>query len=251
MTSSSTGPDLRYVVITRNSARWFGIILDAYESLSIRPFVLLDDSSTDGTEALLTQRGIDHAAVHAELPRVESMVRLIPDHVPSKWVIRLDDDELPSRAMRNFAATRLDGLGRDVIGFQRRWIRPLGDGRCAYSRHPLIQSFFGALDAQWRAFRPDAVAYCSDIHTPGFVVPRGCPIAPSGAFIAHFNWLVRTAGERRRQVAAYDRQVPNAGTRFAAVYLPEDGDLSEHRLAPMDTGEFDTVAAALSAAGDE
>ena len=239
--------DLRYVVITRDSARWFGIVLDGYEALGIRPFVLLDHASSDGTEYLLRARNVDFATVRADAPRVEAMVRLIPEHVRSRWVVRLDDDELPSRGMRDFIATRLDGLGRDVVGFQRRWIRRLPDGSCDYSRHPLILSSFGALDAQWRAFRPDVVQYRSDIHTPGFDVPAGCPIAPASAYIAHFNWLVRSADERRLQVANYDGQLPGAGSRFRDIYAWEDGDTAAHCFRPMEGGEFDVIAAALSA----
>ena len=38
----------RFVVLTKNSARWLDVILNAYEALGISPFVLLDASSSDG-----------------------------------------------------------------------------------------------------------------------------------------------------------------------------------------------------------
>lgn len=239
--------DLRFVVITKNSARWLNVILDAYEALAIRPFIMVDDSSSDDTEGLLKRRNIEHAKVRADAPRVESIVQLIPNHVHSKWVIRLDDDELPSRGLRDWVGASLEALGRDVVGFQRRWIRRGPDGRYDYSQHPLILSRYGALDAQWRAFRPDAMRYIPDIHTPGFEVPPGSPIAPRKAYIAHFSWLVRSAHERRLQIDDYDRQEHNAGTRFRDIKVWEDADPTSHCFRAMDSDEFDRIAAALSA----
>jgi hypothetical protein len=238
---------LRFVVITRNSARWFGTILDRYQALSISPFVMLDRTSDDNTEELLAGRNIEYAKVSAEFPRVESLISGICGHVHSEWVVRLDDDELPSCGLCEWVEARLDGLDRIVVGFQRRWIRLTADGRCEYSRHPLMVSRLGVLDAQWRMFRPTEVRYRPDIHTPGFYVPKGSPIAPHRAYIAHFTWLVRSAGERRLQVADYDRQEPNAGSRFRDVKVWEDCDVGDHEFRPMETDEFNEIAAALAA----
>jgi hypothetical protein len=136
---------------------------------------------------------------------------------------------------------------RAVFGFQRRWIRLAQSGVCEYSRHPLIVSRLGVLDAQWRMFRPAAVHYRSEIHTPGFFVPKGSGIAPLRAYIGHFSWLVRSTAERRAQVEDYDRQEVQAGSRFRAIKVWEDSDVAEHRFRVMDTDEFDKPAAALAA----
>ena len=63
----------------------------------------------------------------------------------------------------------------------------------------------------------------------------------------HLSWLVRGAAERRDQVADYDRQEADAGARFGAVKVWEDSDPAAHAFAPMETGEFDGIAAALAA----
>jgi hypothetical protein len=237
----------RFVVVTKNSARWFGKILDRYEVLGVCPFVMLDQSSDDDTEQLLKGRNIEYANVFAALPRVEALIKLIPDHVRSEWVVRLDDDELPSRGLCDWLAARLPALKKDVVGVQRRWIRLADNGRCEYSRHPLIVSRLGALDTQWRLFRPTAVQFRSDIHTPGFYVPAASPVAPHRAYIAHFNWLVRSASERRLQVADYDSQEPNAGSRFRDIKVWEACDAADHKFRSMESDEFDGLAAALAA----
>jgi hypothetical protein len=239
--------EVRFVVITKNSARWFGVILDAYAAAGVRPFVMLDASSDDGTEALLQCRNIEYVKECAEFPRVEALVGHLPKYVDSRWVVRLDDDELPCHGLYSWIASRLKRLSFDAIGFQRRAIRLTADRTCEYSRHPLITSKLGVLDAQWRMFRPDSVRYRSNIHTPGFFVPKGSPIAPHKAYIAHFNWLVRTLCERRQQVDDYDRQEANAGSRFRDIKVWEDGNVADHRFRPMETDEFDATALALAA----
>jgi hypothetical protein len=239
---------LRFVVVTKNSARWFGVILDRYRALGVAPFVMFDQSSDDDTEKLLISKNVEYAKVSSEMPRVESLVRLIPNYVKSEWVIRLDDDELPSSGLCEWVeTTRLGILDRDVVGFQRRWIRLTSDGRCVYSRHPLIVSRLGVLDAQLRLFRPAAVKYRSDIHTPGYYVFKATPIAPHRAFVAHFSWLVRSAGERRLQVLDYDRQEAHAGSRFRDIKVWEDCDPADHHFRPMETEEFNDIAVELAA----
>jgi hypothetical protein len=240
-------PDLRFVVVTKNSARWFGIILDGYQAAGISPFVILDEESSDGTEKLLSERGIEYAREHAEFPRVEALIERIPALVRSRWVVRLDDDELPCRALCDWITARLGSLTCNVVGFQRRSIRLTSTSVCEYSRHPLIVSRLGVLDAQWRLFKPSEMRYTLEIHTPGFLVPKGSPIAPHKAYIVHFDWLVRTLDERRLQIRDYDRQAANAGSRFRDMKAWEDSDIADHCFHPMDTDEFDVIAAKLAA----
>src|SRR5271166_1416828 len=109
--------NLRFIVITKNSGRWFNKILDRYHALGISPFVMLDRSSDDNTEELLIDRKMEHVKVFSEFPRVESLISLIRDHVHTKWVVRLDDDELPSCDLCEWIEARLDGLDMDVVGF--------------------------------------------------------------------------------------------------------------------------------------
>ncbi len=76
---------------------------------------------------------------------------------------------------------------------------------------------------------------------------KGSPIAPRRAYIAHFNWLVRPTSERRLQVEDYDRQEPNAGSRFRDIKVWEDCEIADHRFHWMETDEFNRLAAELAA----
>src|ERR1700743_3238862 len=66
------------------------------------------------------------------------------------------------------------------------------------------------------------------------------------AYIAHFNWLVRSTEERSAQVEDYDRQEPNAGTRFRDVKVWENCSETDHRFTAMGTREFCEIASKLA-----
>jgi len=150
---------VRIVIATKDSAGWFGEILQAYRKLAIRPLVLLDSASEDGTKALLEREHIEYARVVPEFPRIEAIVRLIPEHTDARWVLRLDDDEFPSYALIDWILDRLDGLDTNIVGIPRRWVRIGKSGHCEFSNHPLLKQDQDKMDIQWRSFRPDRVDY--------------------------------------------------------------------------------------------
>ena len=115
------------------------------------------------------------------------------------------------------------------------------------SRGRWTHPFFGEAlehDWQWRLFQPDRVTYTHEIHTSGFVVPPGAERAPPNAWIAHLDWIVRSAGERRAKVEGYDRQKPGAGSFLRTMYLPEEAD-SGVVLDPLGPSEFEGMAARI------
>lgn len=236
---------IRFVVATKNSAAWFGLMVDAYRRLGIEPLVLLDGYSNDGTEQLLKHRRIEYAKVFPELPRVEAIIKLIPEHCESEWVFRLDDDEFPSRSLISWIHANFAGMGSDVIGVPRRWVRVGSGGGCEYSNHRLLRWLENRMDIQWRLFKPQEVDYVTDIHSPGFRVPPS-PFAPDSAYIVHFDWIIRSREARARKLVDYDRQRSGAGSSFRDLYLWEDSDVAEHGFQRMESSEFDRLANRLS-----
>ena len=240
---------LRYIVVTKDSARWFGVVLDGYAALGVSPFVILDASSGPDTEALLLHRRIEYAKESAEFPLGEALLPAIPRHLDCEWVLRLDDDELPSRGLCALVEARLPGLTNDVVGFQRRWIRLQPDGRCEYSRHPLIVSRLRALDIQWRLFRPAKVRYRSEVpHTPtDSSFPPGAgwpPIGSISPISIGSSARQPNAAQRSRGMTA-SRRMPVRG--FATSKVWEDCDPADHRFCAMESDEFDHIAVRLAA----
>jgi hypothetical protein len=237
---------IRVVVATKNSAKWFGTLIDAYRRIGIEPLVLLDGFSEDGTEDLLNRKGIEYAKVFPEFPRVEAIISLIPAHSESEWVFRLDDDEFPSRALVSWIHDHLAGMETKVIGVPRRWVRLGNNGRCDYSNHRLLRWHQDRMDIQWRLFKPRAVEYIADIHSPGFRVPPDCPVAPDLAYIVHFDWVIRSWDARAKKLEHYDEQRSGAGSSFRELYLWESSDIASHGFERMGTSEFDGLAKTLS-----
>jgi hypothetical protein len=235
---------IRLVIITRDSAPWIGEILDAYARFGVSPKVLLDASSTDKTEEVLHRRRADYAKIWPEFPRVEAAVRLVGDHVKTRWVFRVDDDELPSRALLQWIARNLEGINSEVVGVPRRWLRLSQDGYCEYSNHPLLSYHATAMDAQWRLFQPRKVHYSTQIHTPGFIVGDG-PVAPNTAYLAHFDWIIRSREARLSKIKNYDLQSQGAGSFFRDLYVWEDSEVDAHGFKRLETREFDRLARRL------
>ena len=235
---------IRFVIITKNSAAWIGEILDAYGRFGISPKILLDGFSTDQTEEVLKKRCADYHKVWPEYPRVEAVVRLIGDYVETPWAFRIDDDELPSRALLRWIDRNLQDLDCDVLGVPRRWLRLSQAGYCEYSNHPLLLYHEGTMDAQWRVFRPGKVSYTTEIHTPGFVV-GDAPVAPNTAYLVHFDWIIRSKQSRLSKIASYDLQTEGAGSFFRDLYVWEDAEMGSHRFERLETREFDRLSKRL------
>lgn len=236
---------VKVVVATKNSARWFGAMIDAYHKLGIEPLVLLDGYSEDETERLLIGKDVAYVKVFPELPRVEAMIGLIPDHTEAEWVLRLDDDEFPSRALIAWIGDRLPEDAANIVGAPRRWVRLGKTGRCEYSNHPLLRWHEEKMDIQWRLFKPNEVKYITDIHSPGFAVPKS-PVAPDPAYLVHFDWVIRSWSERANKLEGYDKQKSGAGSGFRDLYLWETSDLDEHAFKRMETNEFDRLARSIT-----
>ena len=103
MRRSSTGRDMprfKVLIPTRDSARWIGIFLDAYRKVGIELFYVLDTRSADSTLDILRRKQADlipfaPSADFAEAGMLEFGAR----HAGVDWLLRVDDDEFPSRAL--------------------------------------------------------------------------------------------------------------------------------------------------------
>jgi glycosyltransferase involved in cell wall biosynthesis len=122
--------DLTVVVLTFNEERHIKRCLDSIDGLASR-VVVVDSNSTDATREIALVR-------HAEVLRnpwinysTQFNWGLAHSSIESKWVMRLDADEVVSRELREVLQRRLAALPDDVAGvtvnrqihFLGRWIR--------------------------------------------------------------------------------------------------------------------------------
>lgn len=126
-------PSWRVVVPTRDSAGWLLSFADAYRKLGLSPLYLFDTRSSDNTLALLHSIGADVVPVEPKLDRVEAMLAVTRDVVDADWVVRFDDDEIPSTALVSWLNRSLGTITEPSVALSRRDAQ-LIDGCLYYSR---------------------------------------------------------------------------------------------------------------------
>jgi hypothetical protein len=242
-------PIYRIVVPTRDSARWIGTFHREYQRLGVEPVYLFDLRSRDRTGDILKELGAEAISITPKYDRVECMLAATLD-IPTEWVVRFDDDELPSMALIEWLNRNLETIVAPCVAISRRELLVYADQLC-FSRmepfyfHPQDPTFLGP---QWRGFRPASVCFTETIHTAGFDVADFATV-PQSTYFVHFDWLLRTVQQRRAKIQHYERQSAGGGWRFAQFYLPEMLLPESSRWTPMGTDEFDSLVAEISRLG--
>ena len=234
-------PKFEIIIPTRDSARWIGIFLDAYRKAGIEPLYIVDTRTTDSTQEILLAKGANMLLFTPHGDFVEAgMIEFGARHASTKWILRVDDDEFPSRALLRWIAS----VG--VKSLNQMWyisIRTLFvcDGAIHYSRslghfaHPQAAAF---LHPHPRLFHADRVVYRQKVHTPGFEAPAYASFAPQDAFLVHCNCLLRTPSERWSKIQKYAAIDAQSTLRLADEYLPELFALEHHDARRDGLDEF-------------
>ncbi len=235
---------LSVVVPTRDSAGHIDVFLAYYRANDIPVHLFVDARTSDATAAIGRRHGAAVTIFRMQGAVVEEAIEAISKQAAGRWVLRIDDDELPSLAMMafvrravatgdcpNYAFPRFQcGIGND-----RSLLRNL-----AFS--PLVHR-------QPRLYRKDAVEYTPSIHTPGFVRSDSSAAAnaPISAFMIHLDWTVHSVEWRTRKIEQYDAVEPNGGSQWRDFYLIEENALAQLYFEALPTAEFVPVARALAA----
>jgi hypothetical protein len=244
--------DVDIIVPVCNAAGWIDMIADGYDELGLDPLFIVDTNSTDESLQRLTARKARVMVATGQAPRVESLLYSVVPKLRSPWILRFDDDELPSAALIGWVAANLRSLAAPAVGFPRQWVCAADTPtRWAVSHCANASAAAGGdacEDRQYRLFLRRDVVLDDLLHTAGFHV-EGVAEAPSAAVIYHFDWLVRSYAARRRKVANYDQQSLGQGRRYAAYYLPEERDPSFYDFLPLTDPAAIRIAARLLEAG--
>ena len=227
------------IVPTMNSAAYLDITLDYYKRMGVSPVVFVDAKSTDDTFRIAS-----HSCEHVHLIEnsrdwVECMIERISRSVTTGWALRVDDDELPSRAILEMCSANLAGIAEPVVSFPRRNCGLTRGGQFAFDGR-------NDDDRQFRLYRVNEVKYTTAIHTPAFIVGRNLRMQIPH-FLIHFAWAVRSYEERKSKVDRYNRIAgPMAGDHFRkGILFEEDSGLPGARVV-LDAPEFAPVAAAIA-----
>jgi hypothetical protein len=167
----------------------------------------------------LKQANARVAMVSSEAPRVEDLIEKFKALVNTPWILRIDDDECPSRELVEWIMASGCDFDQESVSFPRRWLRFSSANKLEFAASASWDQ--KGEDRQFRLYCKDTVNYINDIHTPGFLM-SGFVQAPSNAVIYHFDWIIRSKSERLAKVAKYDAQRSGMGSSFVKYYIPED-----------------------------
>jgi len=243
-TGSKGGKSVEIVVPVCNAASWLSVICDAYDRLGLSPLYVVDARSSDESIDILLERNARIMIAKGEHPRVESLMMNVVKQLDCEWILRFDDDELPSRTLIDWVRGNLQDTKANIVGFWRQWVyyaQTTNEWMTTDMRVPYGE---WGRDRQYRLFRRKAVEFTDGIHTPGFILDSEI-IAPEQAIMYHFDWIVRDYDERVRKLDRYNAQHPDAGNSQKIAYLPEENDVSIYEFALLGDQDIESASAAL------
>lgn len=236
--------DLTIAIPTINSERYLDIILGFYQDHGFPVTVFVHDRSEDNTLAVAQCSTATVVPISNPLHFVaEGLIEQMSEHCRTKWMLRIDDDELPTLAMMEFVQKAISDESVVAYGFARH--------QCAVSRSGRLldcSEVSPEEHRQWRLYQPARMTYVHGLHTPGFVLDgsQKSGRAPAAARMIHLDWAVHTYDERRRKMERYDAHTPNAGTRWRSYYLYEEQASYGESFAELRSPEFNKACAEIS-----
>lgn len=235
------GSRVTLVVPTINSEKWLGHVIDFYGALGVSVLFALDTRSSDGTRDLLSARSARFIEVSGEHRRLESVMPDILAKVDSEWILRVDDDELPTPGLLEFVDQAVRYSAQYVWSFPRAELRYdaqigtlqysqfISFGSLAHGLHPLAHVFQNLHD---RLFTRRGIELRDLLHTPGFV-PKMPRTSRPDALIFHFDWVLRSLAERIEKLRSYEAQDFKRARAAYHCALYETVPESWHMWAPV------------------
>jgi glycosyltransferase involved in cell wall biosynthesis len=242
--SAPLSPDVTVVIPTINSGRHIDIVLSYYRDHNLPVTVFVDDRSVDDTfEKAMKLTGNAIRVTNRALFAVEGMVKEISLWCPTKWLLRIDDDELPTLGLLEFIQTAIANESTAVFGFPRHQCAVSGNGNIL--RQPGVST---SVHRQWRLYQPAKVRYTATLHTPGIEwdAEQTAEAAPLEASLIHLDWALHSYEERKRKVEDYDAQSRNGGSIWRDYYLYEENNPGKKGFVELDTPEFAKVGCEIS-----
>ena len=235
---------------TRDSANWLPLIVQFYKARHLSPLFIVDTRTVDGTRDIIRSAGLDFLefSPRGDFPEA-GMIEFGAQNCSTDWVLRLDDDELPSARLIAWAQ-EIAATSRNQCWFIPRKELFLDQGRVFYSRSPgkyPIVARPEQLHPMARLFHRRRVRYLEEVHTTGFEELKLYNFAPPESCIVHLNCLVHKTETRLNKIIFYHGVKPGQSWQLADEYLPELFSLNHHNPADDGLEEFASVFSQLAA----
>lgn len=238
----------RMFIPTRDSGRWIGMILDFHKSLELTPLVVVDARTKDNTRDIIASKGLSFLEFEprGDFPEA-GMLEYAAQHANADWLLRLDDDELPTKKLIDFVWSSGTKSKNQCWFIERRELY-WENARVVFSRSPgkyPIPDYPHYLHPMARLYHVDRIMYLEEVHTTGFEELKLYGFAPSEAFMVHLNCLVHNIDARLDKVLAYDQLKPGLAWGLADEYLPELFNPEFHNSSDEGLEEFHNLFSKL------
>jgi len=204
--------NLSLAIVTKDSESYIQRLLQAGAAFADEIVVAIDASTTDRTEEICA-RYADKLYRIEPVGFVERALAWLNDQCSGDWILRLDDDELPSAGLVE-ALPRLM-RDREITHYwlQRRWV--VGQDQTRW-----LAGLPWWPDWQPRLFRnlPSIVRVPGRVHS-SYIVQGDAQFIYEGV-IYHYDLVYHSLARRQSKVALYDELSP--GNRNAFLYLVPD-----------------------------
>jgi glycosyltransferase involved in cell wall biosynthesis len=225
-----------------NSEPYMDLVLGYYQAAGYSPICVVDRKSQDRTEEIAKSLSNSIILNESKSPVIEDMIADITGRAKSRWILRIDDDELPTKALLRYAEKMTSMNHGDVHGFIRHQCGIRSDGLLMHHIDHSPQEH-----RQWRLYRADKVSWKSQIHSPGFHLNGLHTIhAPDSAAMIHLDWALHSHAERSRKVDRYNRVSAGAGSHWRHYYLYEDEKNFRSKFVPLQAEEFAHISSMIS-----
>lgn len=240
----STMQDLTTIIVTKDSAPHIGIVLEHFKRLGVVPRVFVDAKTTDSTFTICKAAGAQTEIIENPFGRVEPLIEKVAHLCDTDWILRFDDDELPSRQMLETAISLVRNPQHGQYAF--KLVHGILNARNGIDALRFYEIPPNGPHFQWRLFNRRVTQFRDTIHTPGFFVNDGVHCSDTDLFV-HIQWIVKSYAQRQRKIQLYDSQQDGAGTSWLDYYLIEDNAEALATAYPLEGDEFSEVVADLSA----
>ena len=227
-----------------NAARHLDVTLAYYAEIGARVSVFVDTKSTDDTLSVAQRAGCDVQEIDNPSTRVGAILETMSRRLGTRWVLRIDDDELPSRRLIDYAISIAEGTSiAESIAFHRCECTINSAGEILYHR-----THTSGAHRQIRLYRPEGLAFSGTGHTAGFEEHNLMQqAAPRDALMIHLDWVVHSPAERASKMARYDAHTPGHGSMWRHFYLADQSLDFAAQLAALPCDDFRTAGRQLAA----
>ena len=202
-----------------DSERWLRHVLDFYDDIGVKVVFSLNERTSGAVRTLLSSKGAVWIDTSGER-RVDDLIDHIFAGIRSNWILRIDDTELPTPALLNFADRAVEHSAAFIWGFPRVHCRfDASRSELHYSQF-LPFGPFARADLQWRL-----------VPRPGG--PKERRAATTDAVLLNFDWIARSFMERVDRLRLGSRDDGQPLTSLAPFYLQEAIPESWHMFSPL------------------